>query len=179
MADIPVDSPIEEPTYTLTLSPRAKDLRDRFVTEYMTDYESTAAAIRCGYPHNIAREYGNRLLQDTYVLQQIRIKETTPVKTEEDEEQMKKRIMTGLLREANYRGPGCSQSARVAALSKLASMHGMDAPIKQEISTDGNLAGVMVIPGLMTPEQWELAAAAQQEALVNSTVTPKAPVANV
>jgi hypothetical protein len=164
---------IEEPSYTVTLSEREKAIRDKFVQEYLTDYDSTAAAIRIGYPQSISKEYGVRFMNEPYVLQQIRLKETTPEK-EEDLEVMKKRIMAGLLREANYRGPGCSQSARVAALAKLASMHGMDAPSRSqtEIVNPGGLAGVFLIPGLMTPEQWELAAAAQQEALVNGTLKP-------
>jgi hypothetical protein len=82
---------------------------------------------------------------------------------------MKQFIITSLLKEAAYKGPGCSQAARVTALAKLASLHGMDVPVKTELTANLTGAGTFVIPGLLTPEQWEEQAAAQQDALVGST----------
>jgi len=164
---------IDEPEVGADLSFRERALRDLFVNEYLVDYNEYAAAIRIGYSQAYAKEYSVRFMNEPYVLQQIRLKENAPT-PDDSVEDMKKRVMTGLIREANYRGPGCSQSARVAALSKLAAIHGMDAPIrsKTEITgADGQPlnGGVFVIPGVMTVEQWEAAAAEQQTALVNGT----------
>ena len=171
MSDIPEET-IVEPDLGSTLSAREKALRNLFVEEYLTDYDALGAAIRVGYPQSFAKEYAVRFMHEPYVLQQIKLKETTPV-AEDDNEAMKKRIMTGLIREANYRGPGCSQSARVAALAKLASIAGMDAPSRSKTEITGPngspfLGGQFVIPGVMTVEQWEAAAAAQQASLINS-----------
>lgn len=149
---------------------REKALRDMFITEYLVDYDEVAAAIRCGYGSSYARDYAVKFMHESYVQKQIKSKEL--VNKEDGPEELKQRIMAGLIREANYRGPGCSQSARVAALSKLASLNGMDQAIKTEsklLDANGNpiMAGTFVIPGLMTPEQWENAASAQQDALVS------------
>ena len=117
-------------------------------------------------------------MEEPYVLQQIKLAETSGGQ-DQTNEMMKKRIIIGLVREANYRGPGCSQSARVAALAKLASIHGMDAVNRtqtQFLGADGQPVdgGVFVVPGIMTTEDWEKAAEAQQAALVANPapVTP-------
>jgi hypothetical protein len=168
------DTPLVEPNLADTLTASERALRDQYVREYLIDYDALAATTRVGYRASMAKEYSIRLMQDPYVLQQIRLKQAA----DEDEtpEVMKKRIMAGLIRESNYRGPGCSQAARVAALAKLASIHGMDAPTrtKTELTgADGQPlgAGTFVIPGIMSPEQWAVIAEAQQAALVANTGT--------
>jgi len=149
---------------------REKSLRDFFVKEYLTDYDAVQAAIRVGYPKSIAREYAVRFMEEPYVLREIAKKEAAPG-TEDEEAILKKRIMAGLIREANYRGPGSSQAARVAALAKLAHLNNME-PVKKianELTgADGQplVGGAFVIPGLMTPEQWAIEAERQQADLV-------------
>lgn len=166
------DLPITEPDLTGDLTYREKALRDLFVNEYLVDYDAHGAAIRVGYAKSYANEYAVRFMEEPYVLQQIRLKEASP--TSDTPEEMKKRVMIGLIREANYRGPGCSASSRVAALGKLAEIHGMNAPTRTQSEITGangqplNGAGVFVIPGIMTEEQWAEQAAAQQAALVAS-----------
>lgn len=165
--------PITEPDLAGDLTYREKALRDLFVNEYLTDYDSLQAAIRIGYARSYAREYAVRFMEEPYVLQQIKLRESNN-SVEQSPEEMKKRVMIGLIREANYRGPGCSQAARVAALGKLAEIHGMNAPTRTQSEITGangqplNGAGVFVIPGIMTEEQWAEQAAAQQAALVAS-----------
>ena len=166
------EGPIVPPDEDFGLSAGAKALRDRFVKEYLNDYDAVAAAGRIGYARQFAREYSYRFMQEPYVLQQIKNAETS-IEDGESDEAMKKRIMTGLIREANYRGPGCSQSARVAALSKLASIAGMDAPTRSKLEMTGPDGqpiggGVFVVPGIITMEEWEKKAAEQQAALVGS-----------
>lgn len=159
----PIDEPEEAPELTF----REKALRDKFVAEYLTDYNQVAAAIRIGYPKSYAKEYAARFMEESYVLKKIREQESTSDEVTADV--MKKRIMAGLVREANYNGPGSSQAARVAALSKLAQMHGMDAPSRTEITgADGAPLGegAFVVPGVISMEDWEKAAEAQQAALV-------------
>jgi len=146
------------------LTPSERTKLDQFIKEYLLDYDLKAAAIRTGCPSAIATEMGTLWLNKPYTQRKVKDLEGNPT-DEETPDVMKKRILAGLVREANYYGPGSSQSARVAALAKLASIHGMDAPsrIQQEITTEGQ--AVFVIPGQMTPEQWKAAAEAQQDAL--------------
>lgn len=166
--------PIQEPEQFTTQSERSytwreKALRDLFVKEYLVDYDSVGAAMRVGYNRGIAKEYAVRLMDEPYVMREIAKYEGTPA--EESEDVLKKRIMAGLIREANYRGPGSSQAARVAALGKLAQLNGMEPATRTKTELTGAdgqplAAGQFVIPGIMTPEQWEPFAAQQQADLV-------------
>lgn len=172
MSDIPEG--IVEPEVGAELNDREKALRDKFVKEYLTDYNERNAAIRVGYGTAFAREMSIRLMNCPYVAQQI--KKLQVEEEEETAEIARKRVIAGLTREANYFGPGSSHSGRVAALAKLAAIHGLDAPTrtKTEITgADGAPlgAGMFVVPGICSVEEWEKAAAAQQEALVNGTTS--------
>lgn len=153
---------------------REKQVRDHFVNEYMTDYNAKTAAIRVGYGNSIAGEMSLRFMQCPYVQRQIKNKETANEEVD-DAAIARKRIIAGLTREANYNGPGSSPSARVAALSKLSAIYGLDAPkvTKTELTgADGQPlgAGMFVVPGICSVEDWEKAAEAQQAALVAGTV---------
>jgi phage terminase small subunit len=134
---IPIQEPEEEQQYSY----REKALRDFFVKEYLVDYDATAAAIRVGYGKSIAKEYGNRFMQEPYVLRKIQEEEVAVNPNGDDKEAAKKRIMAGLVREANYRGPGSSQAARVAALSKLAHLHEMEPKQKAAIEDPNEDSG--------------------------------------
>lgn len=180
LAALPIQEP-EQPASEneRTYSYREKALRDFFVKEYLVDYDAIGAAMRIGYNRGIAKEYAVRLMDEPYVAREIARMEAAP--TEETDAALKKRIMAGLIREANYRGPGSSQAARVAALGKLAQLNGMEPATKTKTELTGAdgqplSAGQFVIPGVMTPEQWEQAARAQQEALVSGKIPQVAQV---
>lgn len=158
---------INEPDEGPELTFREKALRDKFVAQYLEDYNPIAAAMRVGYPKGYAKEIAARFMEEPYVVRKIQEVEKTPA--EEDPEIVKKRIHASLMREAHYHGAGSSQAARVAALSKLAQMHGMDAPRRTEITgADGAPLGegVFAIPGIISVEDWEKLAEAQQAELI-------------
>lgn len=115
------------------LSQREKELRDKFVNQYLVDYDYTAAAVRIGFLGIVAVEYGSRFRYDPYV--QRAIARSTGSQYD-DPESVKKlhrqRVLNGLMKESNYRGMGSSHGARVSALSKLATIHGLEAPTKTE-----------------------------------------------
>lgn len=168
-----MQEPVEDVAASLTFRERA--LRDRFVQEYFVDYDEKQAAIRIGYSKQIADEYAVRLMQCPYVAQQMRKHEVEDAV--DSDEKMNKRIINGLIREAHYKGPGSSPSARVAALAKLASIQGLDKPSTKDplVDADGNpigLTGVFVVPGIATPEDWARIAAKQQDDLVNGRIAP-------
>jgi hypothetical protein len=177
MSDIPEEGITEPENLAADLTHREKTLRDHFVNEYLVDYDQKSAAIRIGYGSSYAHEMSVRLMQCPYVLQQISLKEANT--EEEDAAIMRKRIITGLIREANFKGPGCSPSARVAALSKLAAIQGMDAPARSKLELTGADGqplggGMFVVPGIISVEDWEKLAMAQQTALVDSSADPAA-----
>lgn len=167
---LPIQDPEDEER---SYSDRELKLRDKFVKEYLRDYNPVEAAVRIGYSRSIAKEYATRFMDEPYVARKIKQQEEAPVE-QLDQETFKKRIMAGLYKEANNYGMGSTQAARVAAWAKLAHLQGMEpaSKVKNEITgADGApLAGTFVLPGLMTPEQWEQAAAQQQEDLVSGKI---------
>ena len=157
------------------------ELRDRFVQEYLTDYDPFKAAIRIGYAPAYAKDFCQRFMQEPYVLGKIRDAEggTTD---DLDVEVQKKMIVTALWREAKNMGAGSTQAARVAALAKLSAFYGMDAPKKSQTELTGPDgmplgSGVFVVPGMMTAEEWAKQAEAQQEELVRPSGKPELRVA--
>lgn len=146
--------------------PRTKALHDLFISEYLIDFNSVDAAQRCGFQREFALEYSKRLMASSYVSR--RIKELQLMKVDEtaDADFNKVRVKAALIREAHYYGPGSSQSARVAALSRLAKLYGMQAPKKTE-STVLHRGGVMAVPGIAKMEEWEAAAESSQRELIS------------
>ena len=175
------NTPIEEPNLATNYTHREKALRDSFVSEYLVDQDAYGAAIRVGYPAPIAKEYCVRFMQEPYVLQQIAKRGAPAADSPDAVEEAKARIIAGLTREANYRGAGSSQSARVAAFGKLASIYGMDAPTRTQTELTGPdgqplNGGMFVVPGIISIEEWEKNAEAQQAALVAGTTAVATPV---
>lgn len=110
-----------------------KKTRDRFVSEYLEDYSAVDACIRMGYSEAFAREYSRQFLAETYVLNKIKEEQAQlGITTEEDVH--RKKIVSALYRESNCRGN--SGSARVAALSQLCRVTGIEAPVKTQVTVD-------------------------------------------
>lgn len=129
-----------------TLTKQEKALRQRFVAEYLADYDAFAAAIRLGYQEAFAQQYAKQFLTEPYTLKLIKEKEAEfGILTEED--QHRKKIVSGLYREAHSRFN--SGSARVAALTQLAKIIGIEAPVKTEqqvkLTTDSPELGHLTV----------------------------------
>lgn len=116
-----------------TLTKQEKALRQRFVAEYLEDYDAIGAAIRLGYQEAFAQQYAKQFLTEPYTLKLIKEKEAEfGILTEED--QHRKKIVAGLYREAHSRFN--SGAARVAALTQLAKIIGIEAPVKTELKVE-------------------------------------------
>lgn len=129
-----------------TLTKQERALRQRFVEEYLADYDAFAAAIRLGYQEAFAQQYAKQFLTEPYTLKLIKEKEAEfGILTEED--QHRKKIVAGLYREAHSRFN--SGSARVAALTQLAKIIGIEAPVKTEqqvkLTTDSPQLGHLTV----------------------------------
>lgn len=116
-----------------TLTKQERTLRQRFVEEYLADYDAIAAAIRLGYQEAFAQQYAKQFLSEPYTLRLIKEKEAEfGILTEED--QHRRKIVAGLYREAYNRFN--TGSARVAALTQLAKIVGIEAPVKTELKVE-------------------------------------------
>lgn len=58
-----------------TLTKQEKALRQRFVAEYLADYDAIDAAIRLGYQEAFAQQYAKQFLTEPYTLKLIKEKE--------------------------------------------------------------------------------------------------------
>ena len=132
-----------------TLTKQEKALRQRFVAEYLADYDAIDAAIRLGYQEAFAQQYAKQFLTEPYTLKLIKEKEAEfGILTEDD--QHRKKIVAGLYREAHSRFN--SGSARVAALTQLAKIIGIEAPVKTQqevrVTTDSPELGHLTVAEL-------------------------------
>jgi hypothetical protein len=143
------------------LPPAQKTLREEFVAKYVIDYDPIRAVREMGYGNEWANDIARRFMDCPYVAKKIREYEDS---TDADLDVETRRLFAALRREASYSGPGASHAARVAALSKLASLRGMDKPVKHEHDVTQR-GGVMQVPGIASIGDWEKAATSSQEEL--------------
>ena len=167
--DTPQYEQVQRPMCTLT--EHEKNTRKQFVTEYMKDRNPTRAAMRIGYSALFAKDFSEKFMLESYTLKLISDAEGGVGEGEIDDEKEKRKILNALWREANnmYSAP----AARVAALAKLTSIFGMDAPTKSQVETTNKDGGMFVVPGIMNECQWTAQAAAQQEELIKPTSPPQ------
>ena len=142
-----------------------KQLRIKFVDEFMYDKSPVAAAMRIGFQSSFAEDFAKKFMQEGFVRRLIREKEELLISNEPGQlDAKRKAIETALLHEANWRGPGSSHAARVTALTKLASLYGMD--VKQDTPEDEDgIGGVMIVPAMTDADTWGASAAKQQSEL--------------
>jgi hypothetical protein len=151
------------------LSPQEKALRDKFVTEYLVDYDAWAACIRVGFLKSVAIEYAGHFMQEPYVQQQIALRQQgEPGNTKEQEAIERRLVKQWLIQEARYKGPGASHSGRVQALGHLKNMLDLDGTkkVKKDVTHRG---GVMLVPAISSVDEWEKAAAVEQDKLIEAS----------
>jgi hypothetical protein len=151
------------------LSPQEKQLRDNFVTEYLKDYNSWAAAVRVGYLRTVAHDYASLLMQEPYVQREIERRRTTAPEDPKATRKTKETRLENLLWElALLQGPDASHGARVQAARALQNMYEMEGAtkIKSEITHKG---GVMMVPAIASIDEWEKQAAKSQDTLIASS----------
>lgn len=123
------------------MQPRSIIFAKKFVTEYLRDWNGPMAYIRAGGSANHAGSGGPETLRWPYVQKLLQ-----HLLEEMDEEDIltRKRIISGILREATYMGPDTSHGARVRAWMGLARIKKMDI---QVVENNHHVSGgVMVIP---------------------------------
>lgn len=113
------------------LTSREKDLRDRFVTEYLKDSDYVKAAIRVGFGPSFAAEYASKFSAEPYVQQEIAARKDAPAK-ELTEADRKKLVEAHLIR--IFTDEKAPYSSQVAAIGRFQDLHGMNAPTRKELS---------------------------------------------
>lgn len=136
---------------------------DRFVAEYLHDFNSSMAYIRAGGNPNHATSGGPASLRTAYVQNQIR---TLSEHLDEEKLVTRGEIVMGIKREANHYGDDGSSSARVKAWATLAKIKGMEAPTKVQAEVV-HKGGVMEVPMVATEVEWQDVAQASQLQLKN------------
>ncbi|WYV98911.1 hypothetical protein [Stenotrophomonas phage CM2] len=136
---------------------------DRFITQYLRDYDGYAACSAWAIPSRPPKPTGSGWLTEPYAADAIKDREETEdIDDEEGIEKRQRMIIKALVREAHSFGPGSSHGARVAALDRLAKLSDMD---KTKIEHT-HLGGVMYVPAVETdPDKWEAQALPNQKEL--------------
>ena len=143
---------------------------DRFILQYLRDFNATQAFIRMSVEegrdyeeisYDYAMNKGYEMTRWPYVAQRLQ-----EARDEAAEENIltAKDILWGVKKEMNYHGIGSSHGARVSALSLGAKIKGMEAPKKVEASM-AMRGGVMIVPETADLTTWEERAAAAQATL--------------
>lgn len=183
LADMPIkryQAPEDTPFQEMAHSTYAEQLRKRnerayrpneiafremFVREFVKDWHQTRAAIRAGVKPSNASAKATALMQEEYVLRRI----NEYIESVDEEALLtRKKVIVGLMNEANDYSMGSSHGARVNAWKTLGKYMGMEiTKVEAEVTHKGN---VMVIPASPTGEtydadSWEEAASQAQEEL--------------
>lgn len=116
---------IDDRLFESPLSEQEKALRDLFVNEYLKDFDPYQAALRVGFMHSFALDWGKRLMGEGYVQKQIATLTRTPSADPAAQEAADRALLENTYREAMQRGPYAS---RVAAGRAFAEMKGWAKP---------------------------------------------------
>lgn len=143
-----------------------KALLDRFVTEFLVDGDPTLAASRCGFQGGFAEQYGKQFYTRAYVQRKIReLKRLEPQDPKLEEGYLRRMVITrchDVLMNKYSKG-----SDVVRASAQLDNMYGWSSTARRAQSAAAQ-SGVMVIP-LASMEEWEKAAAASQQRLIEES----------
>jgi hypothetical protein len=106
------------------LTEREMILRDRFVSEYLKDFDAYKACLRLGFQATYAVHWSGQLFDDGYVQRKIAYMTSIP-ENDPQQEVIDKALVQTTLRRVMQRG---SDSARVAAVREFNAMKGWSKP---------------------------------------------------
>lgn len=144
------------------LTEREQALRNKFVDEYLVDYDAIAAAMRVGFMKAFAVEYAKRFMDEAYVRNRIKGVELEKVEGSRVDPKSDKLRVMATYRELAY-GPNTPPAVRVQAARELAAYYGMNKGLE---GTGQVMGGVMQVPTIADIDEWEAVATASQAKLV-------------
>lgn len=107
--------------------------QQRFVEEYVIDFNASRAAISAGYSEKTARSISSELLTKPDIRSSVK---SHLEQLSTDSYVSREVILTGLLKEAMGKGENCTATSRVSAWDKLAKLSGLYVDTKPQASVD-------------------------------------------
>lgn len=124
----------------------------------------TQAALEVGVPKDTVNEFLMIAKQHPKVQEILSADDDDETDFAElDQTQVRKKILKQLWREAQYRGQGAQQAARISALKAIGEITGIEAPKKIDVNTAAQ-GGIMMIP-MMDADMWAESAEKMQKEL--------------
>lgn len=120
------------------------------------------AAQDVGVPQDSISEF-LRVCKDHPDVQNILMEDELSMPDFNDPDSVRKHILKKLWREANFRGTGAQQAARISALKTIGEITGIEAAKKVDVNSNSE-GGMMMIP-VMDASMWEESAEKMQEDL--------------
>lgn len=134
----------------------------KYAERYLLIGNTRQAALDVGVPADSVNEFIQNTTKHPEVLR-ILAEAELEMPNFEDQTSVKKYILKQLMKEANFKGAGAQQSARIAALKAIAELTGIEPPKKVEVNS-GMQGGMMMVP-LMDAAMWETSAEKMQDEL--------------
>lgn len=134
----------------------------KYAERYLLIGNTRQAALDVGVPADSVNEFIQNTTKHPEVLR-ILAEAELEMPNFEDQVSVKKYILKQLMKEANFKGAGAQQSARIAALKAIAELTGIEPPKKVEVNS-GMQGGMMMVP-LMDAAMWETSAEKMQDEL--------------
>ena len=138
------------------------DIYLKYAQRYILIGNPKQAALDVGVPADSVNEFLQNTKSHPEVLMLIAQAETE-MPDFDDATSVKKWILKALMKEANFRGLGAQQSARITALKAIAELTGIE-PAKK-IDVNAGIPGGMLLLPVMDAAAWETSAAEMQEDL--------------
>jgi hypothetical protein len=158
------DMMFDESSDGVVFSPAEIALRNRFVREYVVDYDDYKACLRIGFLKEAAQRWRHTFLNEPYVQRKIKEVELSKANDSDSQKLEDTAIVMTTLREAAQNGPF---NTRVSAATTMAKILGMD---KTPVDEDEFKGGILLIPTIADTTEWELVAEEQQAKLVKESL---------
>lgn len=148
-------------------SEEERNILDRFCVEFLVDGDATRAASRVGFQAGFAAQYGKLFYQKAYVQKKLRaMREASPPDKKTEEDYLRRLTIRRLSDVLN--SPYSKGSDVVRAGAQLGILFGWNTPQARIPEGSGQAQGVILVP-IGTMEDWEAAAAASQQKLIEAS----------
>jgi hypothetical protein len=112
-------APVPREHYAPALDADAIAVRDRFVEEYLKDYEPVNACLRCGFAMAFAVQWAPFFMTDTYVQRRIIELTRAPQLSAADQDLHDRALLENTLREAMQKGHYATRVSAAKAFGEL------------------------------------------------------------
>jgi hypothetical protein len=139
---------------TSQLSEVEKELHNKFIEEFLFDFDDVKAAIRCGFSAASAKQYGPQMYASAYVQRQLKEFYNEEKNAGRSDVALVKATLRNTMINGGYK-------EAVMAATQMKSICGMEAPAKQGLQS-GHRGGIMRLPAIASLNEWEKVAESHQ-----------------